>query len=232
MTINTIDCADCFEVMKKLDDKVFDVTFTSPPYNRVRNDTYKYYDDTLQDYYKMIIDLGNELLRLTRKDAIINIQSNMCNKSQVYKFIGDFYNKIKGIVIWGKYNPQPNSNYRKTDDTYSVTNAYEFFFVLNDDPSEFRANRNVNNLILTNVNSEHFEGHGAVMKYSVAEEFILNFTKENDLVFDPFMGCGTTALACIQNKRNYYGTELIQEYKDIAENRIQEYISKSKNKLF
>lgn len=36
--------------------------------------------------------------------------------------------------------------------------------------------------------------------------------KKNDLVYDPFMGYGTTASVCIENKRNYLGSEIIEEY--------------------
>lgn len=221
MEKNTIELGNCFEVMRKLEDKIFDVSFTSPPYNRIRKDTYKYYNDTLQDYYEMIVNLGNELLRLTKKDVIINLQQNMFNKTEVFKFIGYFAEKIKGVIIWGKNNPQPNINYRETDNTFSITNAYEYFFILNENPVEFRSNRKTTNLLMTNVNSEHFEGHGAVMRLDVARKFILDFTREGDLVFDPFMGCGTTALACVMEKRNYFGSEIVKEYKNIAEERIK-----------
>lgn len=221
MEKNTIELGNCFEVMRKLEDKIFDVSFTSPPYNRIRKDTYKYYNDTLQDYYEMIVNLGNELLRLTKKDVIINLQQNIFNKTEVFKFIGYFAEKIKGVIIWGKNNPQPNINYRETDNTFSITNAYEYFFILNENPVEFRSNRKTTNLLMTNVNSEHFEGHGAVMRLDVARKFILDFTREGDLVFDPFMGCGTTALACVMEKRNYFGSEIVKEYKNIAEERIK-----------
>ncbi len=222
MQRNSIVQGDCFDVMKNIKDKTFDVSFTSPPYNRVRNDTYAHFNDVNKNYGSMLIDLGNELLRLTKKDVIINIQQNMCNKKDVFNFVGTFCEKIKGVVIWEKSNPQPNTNYRKSDDTYSVTNAFEYFFVLNENPKEFRANENIKNIITTPVNSLRFNGHGAVMRLDVAEFMIRNFSKEGDFVFDPFMGKGTTAVACINNKRDFFGTEIIQDYKEQAEKRIKE----------
>lgn len=78
--INKIINDDCFEVMKKLPDCCFDDTFTSPPYNRVRNDTYEYFDDINDNYCDMLIELANQCLRLTKGNVIINIQQNMCNK--------------------------------------------------------------------------------------------------------------------------------------------------------
>ena len=46
-------------------------------------------------------------------------------------------------------------------------------------------------------------------------------TKEGDIVLDPFMGSGTTAIACIREKRNFIGFELNKEYYDKACKRIQ-----------
>jgi DNA modification methylase len=48
------------------------------------------------------------------------------------------------------------------------------------------------------------------------------FTKEGGVVLDPFMGSGTTAIACIDTKRNYIGVELNSEYVSITEKRISE----------
>jgi len=45
---------------------------------------------------------------------------------------------------------------------------------------------------------------------------------ENDIVLDPFMGSGTTAVACLKLKRNYIGFEISKEYCDLAEKRIKE----------
>ena len=54
-------------------------------------------------------------------------------------------------------------------------------------------------------------------------EWILNkFTKEGDTVLDPFMGSGTTAVACHKLKRNYIGFELDKEYYDLSMQRISD----------
>ena len=53
--------------MKEIKDNQFDVAITSPPYNRVRNDKYAHYDDVKNNYYKMIVDVTNELLREQQK---------------------------------------------------------------------------------------------------------------------------------------------------------------------
>lgn len=221
-TPNTIYNMDCIEGMALMPDSCVDVSFTSPPYNRIRNDTYEFYDDTLQDYYKFILQITDELLRLSRKQVIVNIQANHFNKTEVYKYIGHYAENMKGIIIWEKTNPQPASKFK--NDEYSITNAYEFFFVLGKDNEEFRAYNKIKNVISTAVNSEHFEGHGAVMKKEVADWFIENFTKKGDTVLDCFMGCGTTAVSCRDLGRKYMGFEIAKEYCEIAENRLSQIV--------
>lgn len=53
------------------------------------------------------------------------------------------------------------------------------------------------------------------------KRIILDYTNEGDTVFDPFMGSGTTGIACIQTNRNFIGCEISPEYFKIAESRIQ-----------
>jgi DNA modification methylase len=53
------------------------------------------------------------------------------------------------------------------------------------------------------------------------KDLVNAFSKEGDIVLDPFMGSGTTAIAALECKRKYIGFEIIPEYVDIANNRIQ-----------
>lgn len=50
-------------------------------------------------------------------------------------------------------------------------------------------------------------------------------TNENDVILDPFMGSGTTAIACKELDRNYIGFELDKDYYDIAQERIDKLIN-------
>lgn len=52
---------------------------------------------------------------------------------------------------------------------------------------------------------------------------------EGDIVFDPCIGSGTTAIASIELNRNYLGFELDKEYCDLANNRVEEYLKENKN---
>ena len=51
--------------------------------------------------------------------------------------------------------------------------------------------------------------------------YITNSSNENDIVLDPFIGSGTTAVACIESNRKFIGYEIDKQYYDIAMNRIE-----------
>lgn len=55
-------------------------------------------------------------------------------------------------------------------------------------------------------------GHPAVFPEKLAQDHILSWSNENDLILDPFMGSGTTAKMCLLNNRNYIGFEISEEY--------------------
>ena len=62
------------------------------------------------------------------------------------------------------------------------------------------------------------------MHPDIADFFIENFTQEKDLILDPFMGSGTTAISCLKFNRDFIGIELVPEYIDLANQRIGESI--------
>jgi DNA modification methylase len=67
--------------------------------------------------------------------------------------------------------------------------------------------------------------HPAVFPEALACDHILSWSNEGDLVYDPFMGSGTTAKAAHQLKRNWIGSEISQEYVDLANKRLEPYLA-------
>ena len=63
--------------------------------------------------------------------------------------------------------------------------------------------------------------HPAPFPFELARDHIVSWSNENDIVLDPFMGSGTTAIAAIREKRNFIGFELNKEYYDKACKRIR-----------
>ena len=202
-------CDDCFNLLPKIK---CDIVFTSPPYNRKRNDKYKNYDDTIDDYFAFLVNFVESAQY--NKYLFLNVQTNFYNKQDVYKFIGKYYNKIQQIFIWEKSNPMPAQG-------YSITNAYEYFLVFGN--KALKSNYTyTKNILTTSVNSSTTtKTHKAVMKQEVADWFIRNFTVDNDIVLDPFMGLGTTGISCKKYNRDFIGIEKNKQYYDIAMGRIK-----------
>ena len=210
MEINKNYNEDCLQTMAKMPDNFVDIVFTSPPYNRKRNDKYSFYDDQIDDYFSFLKAFISESIRVSKGVVFVNIQKNYYNKEDVFRLIGDFSKDICEIFIWEKSNPMPASG-------FSITNAYEFVIAFG---KELKSNKTyTKNHITTSVAKMHKE-HKAMMHKDIATFFIQNFSDENSLVYDPFMGSGTTAKCCIENNRNWIGSEISREYCELIEKRI------------
>ncbi len=70
--------------------------------------------------------------------------------------------------------------------------------------------------------------HNAEKPIELVSKMIQNSSVEGDIVLDTFMGSGTTAVACINTKRNYIGFEIDENYYSIAINRIKDTMSEPK----
>jgi DNA modification methylase len=212
MEQNKIYHIDCFDGFKQLEDKSVNHVFTSPPYNRKRNDKYEHHNDNIDDYFGWLCNVIDECLRVSKGYVFFNIMKNYYNKQDVFKLIGKYSENIVEIIVWEKTNPLPaNGN--------NITNAYEFFLIFGNDALKSNTTY-TKNIISTAVNSDMTTDHKAIMKQDVAEWFIKSFTKENDLILDCFMGAGTTAITCKYNKRNYIGFELNEKYVELSNKRI------------
>ena len=75
--------------------------------------------------------------------------------------------------------------------------------------------------VILDERSTIVEGFKFGMSPLVCRMMIENHTNENDVVYDPFMGSGTTAISALEVGRNYLGSEINEEYKQIAEKRIK-----------
>lgn len=205
---NILFHADCMEVLPLLSEKSVDYSFTSPPYNRKRNDKYNNFNDINDNWLQFNTDVIKQLLRVTKKHIFYNLQTNYYNRTDVYKLIGVFSKNIVDIHIWEKSNPMPANG-------KNITNAIEYFLILGN--KSLKSNTTyTKNIITTSVNSNMPKEHKAVMKKEVAEHFISKFTQENDVILDCFFGYGTTGLVAKQLNRRYIGIEKEESYFDMA----------------
>lgn len=204
MEINKTYNENCFNTFSRMPDNFVDVVFTSPPYNRKRNDKYKFFDDREVNYYDFLINAIDESIRVSKGLVFFNIMKNYYNKKDIFRLFGHYYDKICEVFTWCKTNPLPASG-------KAITNGYEFIFVFGDQiTSNYTYTKNY--IITSKANMP--KNLKAVMKQEIAEFFIKNFTQEGDLIYDPFMGYGTTAKVAKELGRNYIGSEITKEYYD------------------
>ena len=71
-------------------------------------------------------------------------------------------------------------------------------------------------------------GHPAVFPEALANDHIISWSNEGDLVYDPSMGSGTTAKMAILNKRNWIGSEISEEYCNIIEERVKKALEEKR----
>jgi len=219
LDLNKIYNGDCLEIMDKLilNGVKTKFTFTSPPYNRERNDKYNNADDTNPDYYIFLCGVIDRCLEISDY-LFLNVQHNYYNKQDIFKLIGKYCNNIIDIVIWEKSNPMTSAN-------LCLTNSYEYIIIISKIETKIKTNGTyIKNHITTNVYSKnpYSHIHRAVMNPDIPQWFIQNFTNEDDTILDCFMGVGTTAVACINTGRNFIGIEKDKEYFNIAQKRVKE----------
>jgi DNA modification methylase len=209
---------DCLERMKEIESGSVDIVFTSPPYNRKRNDKYKNHTDIVEDYVGFLEKAINECLRVCSGNVFFNIQKNSYQRKDVHKIMGMFSDRIIEVIIWHKSNPMPNPH---------LINAYEYILVLSNTNKSLKANSTYTlNHFTTPVfsNNPYKKIHRAVMHPAACDFVLKNFGKAGDVVFDPFMGVGTTGVECAKFGMDFVGIELNEEYFSIAQTRIEEAI--------
>lgn len=84
------------------------------------------------------------------------------------------------------------------------------------------------------INRDNNVKHPAAFNTELSDYFVKWLTDEGDLILDPFMGSGTTAISCKKMNRNYIGIEKNKKYVEMAEKRILSYKSNvmEKNKFY
>jgi len=78
----------------------------------------------------------------------------------------------------------------------------------------------------------HKVGHPAPFPVELPHRLIQLYTYEGEVVLDPFMGSGQTAIAAIKTNRHYVGYDIEEEYVKLAEERIRQFLMRRSQKLF
>ena len=259
---NKIINGDSLKELKKIPNESFDLIFADPPYNlQLRNklirpdrskvngvndkwdqfESFKTYDNFTTNWL-------TECKRILKKNGSIWVIGSYHNIFRVGSIIQDLGFWILNDVIWNKNNPMPNfrgtrfTNAHETliwaskDKNSKYTFNYQSLKCLNDDLQI----RSTWNLPICNGSERLKEKgkkvHSTQKPESLLHRILLASSNKNDLVLDPFLGSGTTAVVAKKLGRIFYGIEKEKSYFDAANKRLKntkiikdEYLDTIKN---
>ena len=211
---------DYLNVLKDVDDNSIDLVVTDPPYEVItggKNGGVKGKPSGILKENKQLMesipkaDLWlSECFRVMKDGTHIYIMTNTLNLTNYLNIINDVGFKLHNLLVWNKNNTTPNRWYMKNCE-YVIFARKGFAKSINNPSSQ--TVHNFDNII---GNKQHpTEKPVELMKLYVG-----NSSQVGDTVLDPFMGSGSTGVACKELGRNFIGVELDKQYFDIATKRI------------
>jgi modification methylase len=232
--INKIICGDCVEVMKKMPDESIDLAITSPPYN-LKNSSgngmkdgrggkwanaalqngYSHHDDCMphKDYVAWQRKCLEEMMRLLKDDGAIfynhkwRVQRGLLQDRQ--DIVSGF--PVRQIIIWHRNG---GINFNKG---YFLP-TYEVIYLIAKKKFKLAPKANAHGDVW-DIGQDLKNPHPAPYPVELIERIIGSTTAE--IILDPFMGSGTTALAAKKLGRQYVGIDVSPEYCQMAEDRIK-----------
>lgn len=223
MELDVIYNQDCIEGMKKIPDESIDLIVTDPPYlmnykTKHRKDKHHKFCSEIEgdDDQELIKNYIKECYRIMKNDSACYM---FCNSNKVDVFKRQLEKvgfNIKNMIVWVK------NNWTAGDLKASYGKQYELILYVN------KGRRFINGSRLTDVWEFHKVSgskqlHQNQKPVELIKQCIEKSSDSGAIVFDGFMGSGTTAIACIDTDRHYIGYELDPEYYKVANNRILDY---------
>lgn len=249
MKTNVCYQGDCLEVMKTFNDKCIDLTVTSPPYDNLRTyNGYTFnFEEIAKELYRITKDGGLVVWVIGDQTINGNETGSSFNQALYFKEIG--FN-LHDTMIWKKPNifpHDPKTNRYKQQFEYmfifskgkpKTFNTIED--IINESSGKIvkasggrRINgetRNEKKIIKINnyrmrdniwkISRRTQKGHPAPFPEQLANDHIISWSNEGDIVFDPMAGSGTTLKMAKLNNRNFIGCEVSSEYCDIIKERV------------
>ena len=250
--LNSLYLGDCLEIMKDIDDKSIDMILCDLPYGTTacKWDTIIPFEPLWEQYERVIKDNGaivlfgkepfSSLLRISnlnrykydwiwKKDTKSNfMQANhqpLNNIELVSVFSKGYARKIKDKPMM-VYNPQFTEGKKyaipkttKTTDIFKQNHKNGVYKHYDRDTSK----RYPYNILEFNVDKGKSKIHPTQKPVELCEYLIKTYTNEGETVLDNCIGSGTTAIACINTKRNYIGIEKDEKYYRLANDRIEKH---------
>lgn len=232
---------DCVDGLKLVDENSIDLIVTSPPYNC--GIEYDSWDDNMPwtEYLGWCLSWLEECYRVLKPDGriCINVLLDIGNSTMGrFSPFNDFYTMMKyvginhhGLALW-------NDNHRVKYTAWGswlspsapyIYCPYEAIIIGYKDvwkkEKSGEATIHKGDFMegcsgIWNLNTESNAKYVAAFPEKLPERCIELLTWKGDLVLDPFMGSGTTAVASVKAERNFIGFEISEKYCEIADNRL------------
>ena len=236
--LNTIFNENCLETMARMPDGFINLTVTSPPYDDLRE--YEGFDFDFeaiaQELFRVTYDDG--MLVWVVGDAVVNGGETGSSFRQALRFM-ELGFKLHDTMIYEKNS----STFPAKRNGNRYTQIFEYMFVfakgkvdsrlISDKRNKWAGHKDYSGK-LTNpvpdfsprtniwryVTSTNGVKHPAPFPELLAQDHILSWSSPGDVVFDPFMGSGTTAKMAKLNDRSFVGSEISANYCALASNRL------------
>lgn len=223
MEINKIYNENCLEGMKRIADNSIDLVVTDPPYTMTKR------GKSCRPNW-MPNNMGNNVFSddiPNVKDWMGQVYRVLSDKSHFYTFVNinditkylqianDLGFKIHNIISMIKDTGMPNRWY------YKQTELVLFFRKGSAKPINDYTSRD--NIKVVMPKKKTGKLHITQKPLNFIQLLITNSSRENEVILDPFMGSGTTAIACMNTGRNFIGFEMDKCYYDIACKRIESH---------
>lgn len=234
MDINKIYCMDCFDGLPQIDDKSIDLVLTDPPYNvklkqsinlKGRKAMYKDFDD--MDWDKLNIKklydaVFPEFDRIVKGNGSVLMFCRLEWITYLIDSAKDNNFDVKATIIWHKTNPVPQVRKRNY---LSSVEAIVWVARWDNDKCLFKFNFKTQNEMHNFFEGPICQGpertqHPTQKPLYLIKWLIENHSDRGDIILDPFIGSGSTAVASKLTYRNFIGFELDENYVKIANNRL------------
>lgn len=205
---------NAYDLIKSIPDNSIDLIVTDPSYlyykkGNGKNTQYNSMMEGVKD------ELYQEFFRVLKK---VNIYQ-FCNLNQFEQIFQNYKDYKKQLLIWHKPNGMCLSQ-------HEYWRTIEYIWYIREKGATFNKDVKRNPYYQTlNLSSELHHLHPTVKPLNLVKKFIEVSSKPGDLVFDPFVGSGTTAVACQQLGRRFIGFEKEEKYIEVCQKRLDGVIT-------
>ena len=235
LELNKIHLGDSYELIKQIPDKSIDLIYTDIPYDIQGGGGGGFMRERVSRVRDIELVGLNEGINYDILDDFVRIMKDInifiwCNKRQIIPILNYFEQKdtLFEILTWNKLNPIPmTSNTWLSDIEYCLYFRSRGFRL--NDGYELKSKWHTSPI---NKDDKDEYGHPTIKPLELVKRHILHTTQPNDIVFDAFMGSGTTAVASKELGRQYLGIEIDEKWHKIAVDRINGVNAKGQVSLF